>query len=76
MIIRKNSAFNKVNLLKGRIRYIINKGGALKRISVKIEDLEFIIDAPRHIAEKMNLREGDEILISPKEEKIRIVEHG
>jgi len=67
---------DKVNLLKGRIRYIINKGGALKRISVKVEDLEFIIDAPRHIVEKMNLNEGDEILISPKEEKIRIVEHG
>jgi len=78
MLIRKERPSRFENFYKGRIKDIEAFGSAMFKIFVELEEnknLTFTILIPRHVKEKMELKEGREVEISLKKEKIHVIEN-
>ncbi|MEE8167481.1 MAG: ABC transporter ATP-binding protein [Candidatus Hydrothermarchaeales archaeon] len=62
------------NILQGRILDIHPFGSAMLRLNVRVKDLDFVVDIPRHVLEKMELNTGKEVRISLKASSCNILE--
>lgn len=78
MLIRKERPSRFENFYKGKIKNIEAFGSAMFKIFAELEEnksLTFTILIPRHVKEKMELKEGKDVEISLKKEKIHVIEN-
>ncbi len=64
------------NVFEGRIKRITPYGGALVRIHIMAKNTLFLADVPRHVAEKMELVKGKDVLFSLKLSALKVLETG
>lgn len=62
------------NVLTGVVNEISPQGSAMLRLRLSRGDFEVSADIPRHVAEKMDIREGSEVLFSLKSSCLRRLE--
>lgn len=62
------------NVLTGVVREVSPQGSAMLRLRIASKSFEVSADVPRHVAEKMHIREGSEVLYSLKTSCLRRLE--
>lgn len=77
MIMRRDRPINPKhkNILEGRISSLKPYGGAVVRLNIKVKSLDLTADVPRHVARKINLKEGEDILISLPVKSCNVVKY-
>lgn len=73
MFIRPDRPASFQNIYSGRIEEMESFGSAMQRVGVVVDGMNFFINVPNHVAEKMELNVGKDVRISLKDEKIHFL---
>ncbi len=73
MFIRPDRPSSFQNVYSGKIDELESFGSAMQRVGVVVEGMNFFVNVPNHVAEKMELKGGKDVRISLKDEKIHFL---